>query len=169
MQAGDITFLGDRWGKAGLVQIQHAVISSVVSGSTTMPIDDTIPQATEGVEALTCSITPKSASNLLLIIGKVAFHYSSGSGAPGAVALFQDSGADAIAASMSSGRLDLGYLPPTIITHKMTAGTVLETTYKLRFGSPLAGTSYINTYHGTATRGFGGVSATTLTIFEYAQ
>ena len=50
-----------------LVKVKHASVSSVVSGTTILPIDDTIPQNNEGVEAITCAITPKSASNIKVL------------------------------------------------------------------------------------------------------
>jgi hypothetical protein len=152
-----------------LVQVKHASVSSVVSGTTILPIDDTIPQNNEGVEAITCAITPKSASNILLIIANMNFHYSSGNSAKGAIALFQDSTANALAACMISARMDLSYAPATTLVHKMTAETTGETTFKIRFGASVAGTSCLNVNSLSSSRVFGGVSSSTLTIFEYAQ
>ena len=54
-----------------LAQVQHAVVTAVVSGTTIMPLDDTIPQNTEGFEVITCAITPQSATNLLVIVANV--------------------------------------------------------------------------------------------------
>lgn len=135
-----------------------------------MPKDDTIPQNNEGIEAVTCAITPKSAANLLLIIANVSFVYSSGASGKGSVALFRYSVANALAAVHSSNRADIDYDgPPVTLIHQMTAGTISETTFKIRFGSSAAGTSYLNSQHLSATRVHGGVCSTTLTIIEYAQ
>lgn len=163
MRVGDINFLGDRWGKAGLVQVQHAVVSTLISGSTIIPQDNTIPQNTEGYEILTCSITPKNTSNLLLVIANVAATYYT-TDARGTVALFQDSTAAALAAVPTISSVNSN---PASLIHKMTAGTTSSTTFKIRYGPNSAETHYINSILQVA--GYGGVFATTLTIFEYAQ
>lgn len=146
-----------------LVQAQHTVVNAVVSGTTIMPIDDTIPQKTEGFEVITCAITPKSATNLLVIVGSVAItHYVTT--LTGGMALFQDTTAGALAAVQCRA---IGAIPNAVLVYKMAAGTVIETTFKIRVGPSASGTFYVNTAQGLATRAFGGVSATTLTIFEY--
>lgn len=149
-------------GGSAFVQMQHASISSVVSGSTTMPQDDTVPQKTEGFEVLTCAITPKDVSNLLLIvfssgqIGNFADPFTGG------VALFQDDTAGALAA------IHIPRYTAPVLVHKMAAGTTSETTFKIRVGAHAAGTVYVNAIFGGTTRMFGGVASTTLTIFEIA-
>jgi len=148
-----------------LAQIQHAVVTAAVSGTTIMPVDDTIPQNTEGFEVITCAITPKSASNLLVIVANVAVSYYEPTGQyHAAVALFQDTTANALAACCANAA---GGLAPTPLVYKMTAGTTSSTTFKIRVGPRGAGTVYVNTAYQQTTRMFGGVSATTLTIFEY--
>jgi len=149
---------------SGVVQIAHTSISSVVSGTTTLPLDDTIPQQSEGVEAVTLSITPKSASNILLIIVNFSGVRLPDSG--GGVALFQDSTSNSLAA-IPVGQSNIS---PVTLVHKMTAGTTSSTTFKVRFGQNSAGTVYLNV-QGSGTnptsRAFGGVSASTMTIIEY--
>lgn len=166
MQAGDITFLGDRWGKAGLVQIQHAVVNSLISGSTQMPMDDTIPQNTEGIEVITCAITPKNKNNKLLISAVInPTHNTSGGNTSGQAALFKDSDSDALASVQI-------YVPSTKavpLVHLMTAGTTSSVTFKVRAGVSAGGTTYFNGIAGGSTRFGGGVAAMTLTIIEYAQ
>ncbi len=143
-----------------LVQVRHSVVSSVVSGSTLMPNDDTIPQNTEGFEVITCAITPNSASNILAIMVNIAASWTPGT--VGIAALFQDTTAGALAAV--HGRY---YTGPLTMTYKMVAGTTSATTFKVRYGSPDVGTSYVNSQDSSATRFAGGVAATTMTIFEY--
>ena len=55
----------DNLPSGSVVQVVNKQISSIVSGTTPIPYDDTIPQNTEGVEVFTLAITPKSASNKL--------------------------------------------------------------------------------------------------------
>lgn len=147
-----------------LVQVQHAVVTSMVSGSTVMPQDDTIPQNTEGFEVITCNITPKSASNNLLIMATVGVHnyvteYFYG------MALFRDSAANALAAISGLGAASTGTV--STLVHQVSAGSPSATTFKIRLGPKSAGTLYVNAVPGATGRAYGGVAASTLTIFEY--
>jgi len=147
-----------------LVQVQYAVVNAVVTGNTAFPLDDTIPQNTEGTEFITCAITPKSASNILWIVASILPTYYEAANA-GGVALFQDTAADALAAvSVSYGVSNS--MHASSFTYKMVAGTTSETTFKVR-GGTTSGAYGINTQYGGTTRIFGGVASTTLTIFEY--
>lgn len=150
-------------GTGHLVQVQHAVINSVVTCNIVMPCDDTIPQKTDGTEVITCAITPQDASNILLIMADIActFYVST---YYGGMALFQDTTTDALAAVQTVGAF--GATNRTL-TYSKVAGTVLATTFKIRVGPKSAGAIYINSQQDSSTRVFGGVSASTLTIFEY--
>jgi hypothetical protein len=128
------------WGAGGkLVQMQYS--RSTTPGSTTavIPFDNTTPQNTEGVELLTVSITPKSASNLLIIEVDIAAADGNGVGAV-IISLFKDSTVDAIATAYSvipsADYSDLLHL-----SHIMPAGSTSSTTFKIRFG-PQTGTGY---------------------------
>jgi hypothetical protein len=145
-------------GLVGVVQIKYATIATLITGSTQMPIDNTIPQKTEGDEVVTCAITPLSATNILVII------FSSGgcvNASMGAVALFQDTTAGALAAQTITINGDC----PTLV-YKMVAGTTSETTFKIRYGEHSAGTHYINVIPGGTGVWGGGVGCSTLTIIE---
>ncbi len=92
------------------VQVVSVGSSAVATGTTTIPVDDTIPQITEGNEFMTLAITPRSATNRLLI--RVVFHLSHGSVSTAnlVAALFQDSTANALAQLLLMARLALDYL-----------------------------------------------------------
>jgi len=130
--------------------------------TTQMPYDDTIPQNDEGNEFLTLAITPTSATNKLII---ECYFTGSIAGVDNVVAaLFQDSTANALAATAvyptatDNASLDI-YLP-----HYMEAGTTSETTFKLRVGSASA---YLITMNGaSSSRKFGGVCVSGITIKE---
>jgi hypothetical protein len=144
-----------------IVQVQHAGIGTLVSGSTAMPNDDTIPQITEGTEILTCAIIPTSAVNQLLIIASLALGYYTTVNT-GAMALFQDATAGAIAAKAIAPTGGGGAL-----VHKKVAGTASSTTFKLRAGTSAADAYYCNTITSNSTRfGGGTMEQTTLTIQE---
>ncbi len=133
------------------------------STAVALPYDDTIPQNTEGLELITVTITPKSASNRLRIEFDASMNASTSVGKI-SVALFQDSTASAIAAQGGWGG-DNTIQYKAGIVHEMAAGTTSATTFKIRFGAD-AGTAYVN---GTnATRRFGGVQAARLKVTELA-
>ncbi|HXJ72736.1 MAG TPA: hypothetical protein VNM37_07775, partial [Candidatus Dormibacteraeota bacterium] len=84
------------------VAVQQVVVTqtgAVATGTTLIPLDDTIPQKTEGDEYMTLAITPKSATSKLVIeITLCASQNIAGSNNV-IVALFQDAGNDALAAA----------------------------------------------------------------------
>lgn len=144
-----------------IVQIVNTQTGAVATGTTTMPTDDTIPQNTEGDEYITLSITPTNASNYLQI--EFVGMFGNSVTCNFAVALFQDSIANALAAT---GNYALTGTEHNIFTlkHRMTAGTTSSTTFKIRAGGNNAGTTTFNGISGT--RYFGGVNASSITITE---
>ena len=148
-----------------VVQTVHTQDGAVATGTTTIPADDTIPQSTEGTEFMTASITPTSVANKLRIDVVLHFARSGTANSNHTAALFQDSTADAIAATHHE--LDTINSPYVhTFTHWMDAGTTDSTTFKVRAGGSSAGTTSFN---GTAgARLLGGVMASSITITEYA-
>ena len=145
-----------------LKQFVSTQTGSVATGTTLIPDDDTIPQNTEGDEYMTLAITPQSTSNKLVIEVTVT-------GGPNtaeriAVALFQDSTANALAAEQHYQGSSETFC--TTFTHVMTAGTTSSTTFKVRIGRALSGTYTFNGY-GSARR-LGGVIASGIRIWEVA-
>lgn len=145
------------------VQVVNTQTGAVATGTTIMPLDDTIPQNTEGDQYMTLAITPTNASNILYI-NVVTFLSSSAAGTVSvASALFQDSTVDALAAIAETGPVATG-ISTLAFTHKMTAGTTSAITFKVRCGAGSAGTT---TFNGSgAARIFGGVLASSITITE---
>lgn len=143
------------------VQIVGNQTGAVATGTTQIPWDDTIPQNTEGDQYLTQSITPRSATSKLKIdvIVSVA---NSGSNQC-AVALFQDSNANAIAVT-TVNLSSTSQQTNVYLTHYMTSGTTSSTTFNVRVGFNGAGTTTINGIGGA--RRFGGVSVSSITITE---
>lgn len=146
-----------------VLQVVNVQTGAVATGTTTIPLDDTIPQNTEGTEFMSLAITPRSATSKLKI--DVIFHGGTSIAARMILGLFQDSTAGALAAtqlfvdSTNGG----GVLA---MTHWMTAGTTSATTFKVRAGPNAAATL---TFNGSAAaRLFGGVAASSITITEIA-
>lgn len=148
-----------------VIQKVSTETGAVATGTTVIPFDDTIPQITEGDQYMTLAITPNNASNTLEIV--VVAHFSqTGSGSrQTAVALFQDSTADALAA-VAANTVGGGTFP-TVVTfvHHMTAGTTSSTTFRVRIGAESGQTISFNGNAGT--RILGGVAASSITIREY--
>lgn len=144
-----------------IVQVVNTETGAVATGTTTMPTDDTIPQNTEGDEYITLSITPTNASNYLQI--EFVGMFGNSVTCNFAVALFQDSTANALAAT---GNYALTGTEHNIFTlkHRMLAGTTSATTFKIRAGGNNPGTTTFNGISGT--RYFGGVNASSITITE---
>lgn len=142
-------------------QVVNTQTGAVATGSTTIPFDDTIPQNTEGDEYMTLAVTPGNVNNKLRI--DVVFTCAVSALASVAVALFQDSNANAIAVSTPARVEAAGVMVTAAFTHYMTAGTVSATTFKVRAG-PSAGTLTFNGSGGA--RRFGGVMASSITITE---
>jgi hypothetical protein len=147
-----------------VVQVVNTIVSTVATGTTAIPFDDSIPQKTEGTEYMTLAITPKNAANKLIIQVSCYLSNSNNNQSP-TVALFQDDTADALAAAVhvhTTGN-QMGHIH---LTHYMVAGTTSATTFKVRGGSGVGATTTFNGYSGT--RIFGGVSASSITITEIA-
>ena len=145
------------------VQVVAYQTGAVATGTGTIPSDDTIPQNTEGDEYMTLAITPTSATNKLRI--DVTLQVANSNTASVIYgALFQDSTADAIASSFGGRNATAGAQVEISFTHYMTAGTTSSTTFKVRAGSFLAGTTTLNGLAGS--RIHGGVMASSIIISE---
>ncbi len=143
-----------------VLQTVYASYSSNSDLSTTIPNDDTLPQNTEGTEVLTASITPTSATSMI----EVQFA-GFGSGAASAnivIALFKDSGANALHATASTPG---GAALPTALalSYAESAGSTSAHTYRIRIGMN-SGTCRLN--GTTSARLYGGAAASTLIIRE---
>lgn len=152
--------------ESGLLGIrQRKVVRTSASDNTsvTIPLDNTIPQITEGKQILSYDFTPVAADSIIVV--KASFGCVDVNGAANAVAaLYVDSTANALSAGCiyPTGPNGGGQLS---INHEAVAGSTTMRTYKLRYGAS-SGTMYVNGRTGGAL--FGGVCFTTLEIIEYA-
>jgi len=143
------------------VQQVQTLATAVATGTTTIPYDNTVPQSTEGTEFMTAAITPQSASNILVI--DVIAHVAASAAVDLTAALFQDSGANAIAAAPSNVASS-GVTRTLHFRHRMTAGTTSATTFRVRIGPGSAATVTFNGVDGVGL--FGGVCTSSITITE---
>lgn len=145
-----------------LVQVASNTYSAAATGTTTIPFDDTIPQNTEGDQYMTVSIVPKSTTNTLVI--QVLFFGSISIGNDLIIALFQDSTANALNAT-SAFNATATARSTVMLTHVMTAGTVVSTTFNVRAGPPIAGTTTFNGNSGG--RNYGAIPKSSIIVWEY--
>lgn len=145
------------------VQMVSTNYSALATGTTAMVLDDSIPQNTEGDEYMTQAITPKSATNIL-VIEALIICASTSTATNLIAALFQDSTADALAASTQVMISD-GNSNQIVLRHSMVAGTTSATTFKIRAGRSGAGTFTFNGRAGG--RLFGAITKSSITITEY--
>jgi len=144
-----------------VIQVANYTTGVYSSGTTIIPLDDTIPQNTEGTQVMSLAFTPKKANSKLKI---TAIGYFDGSGSIyGVSALFRDSTANALA----SGCIFMTDIFPQIITIFVDAVSTSPTTFSMRAGCGSAGTIYFNGINGVAY--FGGTLASSITIEEIAQ
>ena len=163
---GEITTAKFASGVGGkVVQVVHVQDGAVATGTTTIPLDDTTPQNTEGDEFMTLAITPTNASNKLEIT-VITNGSSSATGIFQTAALFQDSTAGALSAMTHKGPQSGTAGVNIAFKHRMTAGTTSSTTFKVRIGGHSASTITFNGY--SAGRVFAGVMASSITITEIA-
>lgn len=149
-----------RTGEVIQTRYNESITASAI-GTTTIPADDTIPQNTEGDEALTQAITPRHAVNRLCITFQL-FLSNTGGSRLNAV-LFQDATAGAL--YTMSRYIGSGSVLDSLSGHyQMAAGTTSSTTFKVRAGSDAAGTSTLNGVTGA--RLYGGVLQSYLKIEE---
>lgn len=165
IQATIYTTSGKAVSAGKLVQRVEATPYTTWSTTTTaIPNDDTIPQNTEGSEYVTVTITPKSASNRL-VIEACASALSADGLRTVTGAIYQDSTANALAAAQITITA-ANYMAPLSVRHEMAAGTTSATTFKFRLGTAAGGTASIN--GNTSGRTLGGVNSVRISVTEIA-
>jgi hypothetical protein len=146
------------------VQQVYTQTGATITGTTTMPADDTLPQVTEGNEVMTLAITPTHASNILEIT-VVSMTTRSGDAHNITIALFNTNyhSTNAMATAFYTGAGGQ-HVNHSSFKARMTAGTTSASTFKVRAGATGAGTM---TFNGNAGgRLHAGVMASSITITE---
>lgn len=143
------------------IQKRYNQLGTTLTGTTVLPLDNTIPQNTEGDEYMTQAITPTSAINILDIETAMTGEVSAAANGYG-MALFQDAIANALAATVFGQNPGGSNATRTqgSLRHLRQAGTVLATTFRVRAGTGSAGTF---TFNGV---NFGGVANSFMRVTE---
>lgn len=144
------------------VQTQSSVSSAVATGNSIIPVDDTIPQSTEGTQFFSVSLTPTSSCNRLNI--NFLGYFALDTAMMGTLSLFQDSATDAIAASINMYAVANNTVNHAL-NHVMRSGTTSATALKIRGGHQTG--SVVMTLNGfSAARKMGGVMFSRLDVTE---
>jgi hypothetical protein len=132
------------------------------STANNIPLDDTIPQSSEGAEVLSVTLTPGSTSNKLLIFAKANIG-GSGANSFRILTLFKDSETDARQVGMMQDATD----DPVDVSmvYVDNSPTAASQTWRVRFGCS-GGTADLNAVAGT--RRFGGAMGAYLVVLEIA-
>lgn len=158
----DASVTGLKLAAGVVIQSAGTIRSTVGTGTTLIPVDDTIPQITEGDEYMTLAFTPQFSTSTLEITVVLNATGSTTSGNV-TVALFQDSGADALAA-VTQVFTGAGFQQNVSFTHRVSALSTAARTFRVRAGLASAGTMTVNGASGA--RLFGGTYTSSLTVRE---
>jgi hypothetical protein len=160
--AGDAAAVAtSRLPPGAVVQSAYAEYTANADLSAAIPLDDTIPQITEGTQILSAAITPSSTTSK--IRARFQCQFIDNTAARNAMAaLFLNSRTDALRTAFSSSG-GAGFAQVITLEHEHIPGATTAQTYSIRVG-PQGGTIRLN---GTGTaRLFGGSSAATLVLEE---
>jgi hypothetical protein len=150
-----------------VIQSVYAETLAATVSSTLLPVDDTIPQITEGAEVLTASITPKYATSKIRV--RFTGFVTVGTGGTNvSAALFRDAVANAIAAVTLTPEALARYNEIFYLEAQDSPASVSAITYRIRIGPGTGGVSVCLNGDTTSGRYFGGVARSTLVVEEVA-
>jgi len=149
----------------GIIQIVRTNFVDFYSNTSLIPLDDTIPQITEGGEITTATITPTSSSNKILIsvVMQVA---NDNAGNLSTIALFRNSVSDALAASWARTIAANNPNSPMTIEYLDSPATTSPVTYRVRGGYSAGSSSTFQVNGGSGARYFGGALTSGITLME---
>lgn len=148
-------------GSGSVVKTQTTVSTTMLTGTTLIPWDNTIPQSTEGTNFFSIVFTPMATGNKIRVEAQLFGAYSVA--AHVTAALFQDATANALAA-ISAQTTTTNQDVNLALTYEFTAASTSATTLKINAGGSTAGTFTLNGNAGAAL--FGGVAVSSVKITE---
>jgi hypothetical protein len=148
-------------GHGTIAQTVRDTDATYVTSGTSMPVDNSIPQITEGDEVLSVAITPVNASSTLEITAMLNIGASTTMNV--GIALFVDATAAALHATSQrvEGAVSMSSVP---LRHTVSAASTTARTYRIRIGPDAGGNAHLNGDGGG--RQFGGVAVSSLTVKE---
>ena len=150
-----------------VVTVANSTWTNIPGSSYTIPLDNTIPQSTEGYQILSQSFTPKSATSTILI--KIDGYAISGGTAiyDSAILSLFDGSANAIAAKWVgyAHAANIDHISSLSLTKTVSSGSVSARTYSARL-APTTTTGNVAINGNSSGALLGGVSSVTMTIME---
>lgn len=160
--SGTATFQNPVTGGSGsVVKTQATVSQTMLTGTTLIPFDNTIPQTTEGTNFFSVVFTPSAIGNKIRVEADLYGSYSVA--AVVTAALFQDATANALAA-VAVQTTTTNQAHQHKLVYEYTAASTSATTLKVNVGGSTAGTYTLNGSAGASI--FGGVAASAFRITE---
>lgn len=146
-----------------VLQDFSVVLNTLVTGTALIPSDDTIPQATEGFQIMTGTVTPTAIGNKIVV--EVLTNTSNSAANNMVSALFRNAETDAVAVGFSSN--PGAYNIPLLYRFEMVATSTAPLTFTVRCGGSAAGTTTIN--GSAAARRYGGTASSYMRFIEVKQ
>ncbi len=143
-----------------LLQEVFFTTGTFATSSASIPLDNTIPQITEGTEFMQVSITPKSATSKLKITASVNIHSTSSVFV--ILALFRDVDVDSVSSTIAMIPNANNGVTATY-TSVVDSSSTSPTTFKLRMGNDVVSTLNFN---GTGSPNLGGSLSSSLIVEE---
>ena len=145
-----------------ILQVVHTTFGDFASGTTVTPMDDTIPQITEGDEYMTQAITPTASDSTLhvIVVCDIGLTYN----AVIAVHLHRDTTANAVVVQVADLRSATSGKSTCTIHWQESAASTSSTTFKVRAGTQGGGTLHFNA--SGAGSDFGGNCGSSMSILE---
>ena len=162
LQAAPKQYVDNSFLAGSVVKSAYSETTAYATYNTVIPVDDTIPQITEGTEVLTVTITPTSVASKIRIKANLYTSITSGGGT-GVFAVFRDSNVNAIFATSDYKEISLETSSVSFEFYD-SPSSVSAITYKLRVGTGNA--SFPLALNGTNVRRFGSAARCTLIAEE---
>lgn len=146
-----------------ILQVVSVFDGIVATGTTTIPLDNSVPQITEGDQYMSLSITPLNAGSILIITSKATLSSATVGTVIVTASLFRDSTADSIGTTdetFGGNNRAAGFT----VNASVPANSTSTTTIKFRAGSHIAGTTSFNGPLGI--QRYGGTYDSNITIWE---
>lgn len=146
-----------------LYQNIYVATGNLITGTNLIPLDDTIPQITEGIEFLSRQFTPSFIDSFIEIDYWLCLSHSVASRLT--ACLFASNSSDALSSNFSYGGAAENVVVGGKFVYPNGLRSVSTITFSVRGGGSAAGTTSLNGYSGA--RYYGGVQDSFLSIKEY--
>ena len=146
------------------IQTIRKEFTDFFSTTALIPLDNSIPQSSEGAEVFTQAITPTASSSKILIT--VVLNLANDVAQIQVGALFRDSVANALAAGWARTSLANNPNSPMVIQYLDSPSSTSAVTYKVRVGYSGNSASTVQVNGGSGARYLGGALASGMTLTE---